>query len=297
MKPPSAHFLPTSVASHQEITRLEQANCAQGIQRVHLYRDRITEAEKRNTPSSLEHTLNARPRVRARTGKGSTVQSDGGGGVSGDSGAGSGGQSSGAFSRGSVTSRSCRVTIGRTISGWQPIVKQGGRKALCGLAKCGCMAGWGMSQGAGCVDCVIAHTGNKFLCAACHRKRHDCNRWKHLGPDLRAQAIAWVEKIRAAPLSIHRMLGLGCEEGRARSPPRRVTGAKVYREAVVQVRAGSPGARPVAGMSPLVRARYLSAGLFREGSRLRRKADRKHCAASIKRNLRPSGVCLRGLVV
>ena len=47
-----------------------------------------------------------------------------------------------------------------------------------------------------CEDCGgVIHTGEEFLFAACHRTS---DRWKHLGPDLRGNAIAWVKECRAA---------------------------------------------------------------------------------------------------
>ena len=157
----------------------------------------VTEARKRNTRSPLEQTPDARPRVRVKTDKGSTAQSDGGKGMSGSNGTMSGGQSLGASSRGSATTCSGSVPISRVIPVGKPIVKRRGRKALCGLGKCGSTAEWAKSQGAACVDCGVAHTDNEFLCAACHRTGHGWSRWNHLGPDLRAQAVAWVEECRA----------------------------------------------------------------------------------------------------
>ena len=154
-------------------------------------------SRKRNTRAPLEHTRDARPRVRTRTGKGSTVQSDGDEVVSGGSGTMSGEQSSNASSCESVITRSDRVPINSVISGGQPIAKKCGRKTLCGLDKCRSTSEWVMSQGAACGDSGAVYSGNEFLCAACHRTGDGNKRWFHLGPSLYAQAIAWVEECRA----------------------------------------------------------------------------------------------------
>ena len=96
----------------------------------------VTEGRKRNTRAPLEHTRDTRPRVRTRTGEGSTVQSDGAEVVSGGGGTMSGEQSSNASSRGSVITCSDRVPINSVFSGEQPIAKKCGRKIPCGLDKC-----------------------------------------------------------------------------------------------------------------------------------------------------------------
>ena len=41
----------------------------------------------------------------------------------------------------------------------------------------------------------MIHTGEEVLCAACHDTSDRC---KHLGPDLRDDAITWVTECRAA---------------------------------------------------------------------------------------------------
>ncbi|CAM9469411.1 unnamed protein product, partial [Ascophyllum nodosum] len=144
----------------------------------------VTEDRKRNTRPPLEHTPNNRPRARARTGGGSTVRGDQDEIVSGGSGTMSGETSSNASSRAGATTRSGRVPINSVISGGQPISKKNWPKPLCGLDKCGSTSEWAMPQSAACVDCGTAHTGNEFLCAACHRTGDDIKRWKHLGPSL-----------------------------------------------------------------------------------------------------------------
>ena len=55
---------------------------------------------------------------------------------------------------------------------------------------------WAMSGKGPCEGCGggVIHTGEEFLCAACYRIS-DC--WKHLGPNLRDDAIARVKKCRA----------------------------------------------------------------------------------------------------
>ena len=78
---------------------------------------------------------------------------------------------------------------------------------------------------------------------------------------------------------------LGCGHGRAKVPPCRETGVKAYPEAAVQGPAGTP------------RARYQSAELSRDCSRMRRNADVKHCAASPNVDLRRGGLRPRGLLV
>ena len=110
----------------------------------------------------------------------------------------SGEKSSNASSREGAITRSGRVPINSVISGGQPIAKKRKRKALCGLDKCGSTSEWAMSQGAACVDCGVTHTGNEFLCAACHRTEDGINIWRHLGPSMYAEAIAWFEQCRAA---------------------------------------------------------------------------------------------------
>ena len=118
--------------------------------------------------------------------------------VSRGSGTMSGETSSNASSRAGASTRSGRVPISSVISGGQPISQKKKTKALCGLDKCGSTSEWAMPQSAACVDCGAAHTGNEFLCAACHRTGDDNKRWKHLGPSLYAQAVEWFEQCRAA---------------------------------------------------------------------------------------------------
>ena len=74
--------------------------------------------------------------------------------------------------------------------------KRRGSLPACGLEKCGSTAGWAMVGEGPCEDCGggVFHTGEDFLCAACHRTSP---RWYHLGPSVRGDAVAWVQECRA----------------------------------------------------------------------------------------------------
>ena len=158
----------------------------------------VAEDRKRNTRAPVEHTPNARPRSRASTVEGSTEQNDEVEVMSGGSGTTSGEQSSNASSRGSVITRSGRIPINRVISGGRPIGKKRGPKRLCGLDRCGSTSEWAIPHWDACGDCGVAHTGNEFLCAACHRPEDGTKRWIHLGPLVHEQAMAWFEQCREA---------------------------------------------------------------------------------------------------
>ena len=45
----------------------------------------------------------------------------------------------------------------------------------------------------------MIHTGEEFLCAACHRPS---NCWKHLWPNLLDDAIAWAKECQAAGIGL-----------------------------------------------------------------------------------------------
>lgn len=47
-------------------------------------------------------------------------------------------------------------------------------------------------------DCSISHPEHELLCAACHLPTPGLPSWKHLGPNLRNAAIAWVQECREA---------------------------------------------------------------------------------------------------
>ena len=88
----------------------------------------------------------------------------------------------------------------------------------------------------------MIHTDEEFLCAACHDASDRC---KHLGLDLRDDAIAWVKECRAAgaglPTAVVKSCvpseaGLcRCHSHRYRAPP-----------ATVDRALGTLGASPVA---------------------------------------------------
>ena len=60
-----------------------------------------------------------------------------------------------------------------------------------------------MSGEGPCEDCGggLIHTGEEFLCAACHRPS---KRWLHLGPTILDDAIAWAKERRAAGAGLPR---------------------------------------------------------------------------------------------
>ena len=145
----------------------------------------------------MKQTPNARPRARARTEEWSNLQS---GRLHGDSGGSSAvtsghpSETSSAFIR---RTRSGRVPNVASDSGERAIVGRRGTPPACGLAQCGSTARWEMSGEGPCEDCGggVSHTGEEFLCAACHRPS---NSWRHLGPGLLDDAIAWAKECRAA---------------------------------------------------------------------------------------------------
>ena len=161
------------------------------------------EGGKRSARTPVKQTPNARSRARARTEEWSDAQSGRLHGVSGGSSAMTSGQffeTSSSFIR---RTRSGRVPNVASTSGEGAIVRRRGSLPACGLAKCGSTAGWEMSGERPCEDCGggVIHTGEEFLCAACHRTS---NRWTHLGPNLLDDAIAWANECRAVGAGLPR---------------------------------------------------------------------------------------------
>ena len=154
-------------------------------------------AGKRSARTPVKQTMNVRPRARARTEEWSDSQSDRVDGVSGGTSVVTSGQSSEASSRVVLGTRSGRVLKCASMSGEGTHRNRSRSLPACGLTKCGSTAGWALGGEGPCEDCGggVIHTGEDFLCAACHRTSP---RWYHLGPNLRDDAIAWVQDCRAA---------------------------------------------------------------------------------------------------
>ena len=103
--------------------------------------------------------------------------------------------------------------IRRTRSGGVPnvasnsveraIMRRHGPPPVCGLAQCGSTALWRISGEGPGEDCGVGviHTGEEFLCVACHRTS---NRWKHMGPNPLDDAITWAKECRATVAGLPR---------------------------------------------------------------------------------------------
>ena len=152
----------------------------------------------------MKQTPNARPRARARTEERPDAQFGGLHGVSGGSRTMTLCQFSEASSSSIGRTRSGRVqNVQYTSEERDVVVPRDGSFPACGLARCGSTAVWEMIGERPCENCGggVIHTSEEFLCAACHRTS---NRWKHLGPDLLDDAIAWANECRAAGVGLPR---------------------------------------------------------------------------------------------
>ena len=162
---------------------------------AHKVASRTAEAGKRSARTLVKQTPNVRPRAQARTEKWSNSKAYRYDVVSGGSSAGTSGQSSEGSSRVFLGTRSGRVRTCASMFGEGTNRKRRGSFPMCSLEKSGSSARWAMGGKGACEDCGggVIHTGEDFLCAACHRTSP---RWYYLGPNLRDGAITWAKECR-----------------------------------------------------------------------------------------------------
>ena len=174
-----------------------------GAGEVTPHPDLAGERGKRSARTPVKQTPNARPRARARTEEWSDLQSGRLHDVSEGNSAVTSGQPSETSSSFIRRTQSGRVPNVASNSGERAIVRRNGPPPVYGLAQCGSTALWEMNGEGPGEDCGggVFHTGEEFLCTACYRTS---NRWKHMGPNLLDDAIAWAKECRAAGAGLPR---------------------------------------------------------------------------------------------